>query len=297
MPNITPLPATPMPAIKLQQLVDETARLTLADFAALPLAADELAVTLVDLRDTSRPGYASHRGNVPIYPASVIKLFYLQAAHAWMEAGRLPDTAELRRAMHDMIVYSYNEATSYIVDLLTGTTSGPELPPDELARWHDRRNAVNRYFAALGYANINVNKKPWGEGPYGRETQAIAAFEPRRNWLTTDAAARIHAGIATGRAVTPARSAEMMALLQRDFSQPGDAHKQAHEFTAPGLPPDAQLWSKAGYMSTHRHDAAIIELAGGRRFVLVTFTANHADETRIIPAVARRVVAGMMALH
>ena len=49
-----------------------------------------------------------------------------------MEDGKLKDTAELRRAMQDMIVDSYNEATGYIVDLLTGTTSGPELPEAEI---------------------------------------------------------------------------------------------------------------------------------------------------------------------
>ena len=64
---------------------------------------------------------------MPIYPASVIKLFYLAAAHRWMEDNRLRDTPELRRAMRDMIVESYNEATHYVVDLLTDTTSDHHL--------------------------------------------------------------------------------------------------------------------------------------------------------------------------
>jgi beta-lactamase class A len=288
----------------LQRLVDEAVQTTVAEFAAINLTAAELAVTLVDLHDPAEPVSASHRGDAQIYPASVIKLFYLVAAHQWMEDERMPDTPEMRRALHDTIVHSYNESTSYIVDWLTGTTSGPELSPQELQVWHDKRNAVNRYFNFLGYTNINVNKKPWGEGPYGRETQAIAAFEPKRNWLTTEAAARILAEIATGRAVTPERSRQMMALLRRDFSQPGDPpppssehEDQAREFTARGLPADAKLWSKAGYMSTHRHDAAYIELAGGAKFVLVTFTANHAEEKGLIPAVTRTVAAGMAKLY
>lgn len=41
--------------------------------------------------------------------AMVDKLFYLVAAHEWMERGKLEDTDELRRAMGDMIVHSYNE--------------------------------------------------------------------------------------------------------------------------------------------------------------------------------------------
>jgi hypothetical protein len=295
----------PAPSQKLlQRLVDEAVQKTLAEFATIKLKADELAITLVDLRDAANPLSASHRGDVQIYPASVVKLFYLVAAHQWMEDGRMPETPEMRRAMYDTIVYSYNESTSYMVDWLTGTTSGPELSPQELHVWHDKRNAVNRYFSLLGYTNINANKKPWGEGPYGRETQAIAAFEPKRNWLTTDAAARLMTEIATGKAVTAERSKQMMALLKRDFSPAGDPpppsaeqEDQAREFTARGLPADAKLWSKAGYMSTHRHDAAYIELATGAKFVLVTFTTNHASEKRIIPFVTKIVAEGMTKVH
>ncbi len=56
-------------------------------------------------------------------------MFYLVAAHRQMEDGKITDTPELRRAMDDMIVHSGNESTGYVLDLLTATTSGPELPP------------------------------------------------------------------------------------------------------------------------------------------------------------------------
>jgi beta-lactamase class A len=208
-----------------------------------------------------------------------------------MEDGRLEDTAELRRAMRDMIVESYNEATHYLVDLLTGTTSGPELPPAELARWHDQRNAVNRYFASLGYANINVNKKPWCEGPYGRETQAIRQFQPNRNWLTTDATARLMVEIATGQAVSATRSQQMLELLRRDLSNPNDKDPDSQaRFTGPALPEGSQLWSKAGWTSETRHDAAYVVLPDGRKWVLVIFTVDHANERGIIHALARSLV-------
>ncbi|MEY2407949.1 MAG: hypothetical protein QOF48_619, partial [Verrucomicrobiota bacterium] len=237
---------------------------------------------------------ASHRGDVPIYPASVIKLFYLVAAHRWMEDGRLQDTPELRRALRDMIVESYNEATHYVVDLLTGTTSGPELPDKEIDEWFDKRNAVNRYFTSLGYTNINANKKPWCEGPYGRETQSIKRHQPTRNMLTTDATARLVAEIATGEAVTAKRSAEMLELMKREpFKkiEEGPEPDQGTAFSGLGLSRGAKLWSKAGWTSQTRHDAAFVELANGERFVLVTFTTDHANERGIIAGVMRRVVA------
>ena len=279
---------------QLQALVDAAEHQTLSKFAERKLKPDQIAFTLVDLRDPQRPVRASYRGDAQIYPASVVKLLYLVAVHRWLEDGKLQDTDELRRALRDMIVPSYNEATHYIVDVLTGTTSGPELPPDELKLWAHKRDAVNRYYALLGYTNINVNKKPWCEGPYGRETQAIKAFKPGRNLLTTDATARLLTEIVTGKAVTAKRCAEMMELLKREPSgKSDDLDDQAHGFTGRALPAGAKLWSKAGWTSETRHDAAYIELPNGAKFVLVTFTIEHAKERDIIPSLARVVVGGM----
>jgi len=281
-------------ARRLQVVVNSAVEGTLKEFASKQLQFNQLAVTLVDLRDPAKPAQASYRGGEMVYPASVVKLFYLVAAHQWMEQGRLADTPELRRAMRDMIVESYNEATHYVVDLLTGTTSGPELPEREIDEWFEKRNAVNRYFFSLGYTNINANKKPWCEGPYGRESQSIQRHKPNRNLLTTDATARLLTEIVTGRAVTAKRSAEMLELMKRDPAVPStDPESQAHVFTALGLLPGAKLWSKAGWTSQTRHDAAYIELPDGARFVLVTFTTDHANERGIIASVARRVVAGL----
>ena len=278
---------------ELQSLVDRSAAAALERFQARKFLPEQLAITLVDLRDPAAPRRASARGGVAIYPASVIKLFYLAATHRWMEDGRVGDTPEVRRAMKDMIVDSSNDATAYIVDVLTGTTSGPELPEEELKVWFDKRNAVNRYFASLGYSGINANKKPWGDGPYGRETQATRMFEPRRNLLTTDATARLLVEIVTGRCVTPARSAEMMQILSRDpFKPDASADSQARSIGA-ALPAGAKLWSKAGWTSQTRHDAAYVELPNGAKFVFVVFTTDHAGEREIIRSIARAVVEGM----
>ena len=281
-----------------QKLVDRAVQGALDKFTDQKLATNQLAVTLVDLRDPQKPVEASYRGGEQVYPASVIKLFYLVAVHRWLEDGKLQDTEELRRAMRDMIVDSLNEATGYLVDCLTGTTSGPELGPKEMEEWYFKRNAVNRYFASLGYTHINVNRKPWCEGPYGREMQSVKMTKPNhRNWLTTDATARLLTDIVTGRAVSPKRCAEMMELLKRDFSpDSADRNVQAHAYTALALPPGAKLWSKAGWTSETRHDAAYVELPNGARFILVTFTVDHANERDVIPTVAKAVVEAFSAL-
>ncbi|MFN2452809.1 MAG: serine hydrolase [Pyrinomonadaceae bacterium] len=286
--------AASQPPRALQQLVDEAAHAALQSFAGKKLQEKNLAITLVDLSDAQHPAQASFRGAEGIYPASVVKLFYLVAAHRQMEDGKIKDTPELRRAMRDMIVDSSNDATHYVLDELTGTTSGPELPPAEMAEWIFKRNAVNRYFAAQGYTGINANQKPWCEGPYGRDRVFVGAKYDNRNKLTTDATARLLTEIVTGRAITPARSTQMMELLKRDFAgKSTDADDQAHGFTGIALQSGARLWSKAGWTSATRHDAAYIELPNGARFILVTFTTDHANDRDIIPTVARAIINGI----
>ncbi|HEX8337184.1 MAG TPA: serine hydrolase, partial [Pyrinomonadaceae bacterium] len=274
-------PVEPAASARLQKVVDGAARAALERFREKGFAEKHLAVTVIDLTDPARPGRASFRGTEPIYPASVVKLFYLAAAHRWLEDGRLRESEEFTRALRDMIVESSNDATHYVLDSLTGVSSGAELQPEELKAWGEKRNAVNRYFASLGYGvgpgGINVNQKPWCEGPYGRERQFLGPKFENRNKLTTDATARLLSEIVTGRAVSPERSRRMMDLMKRDFAgKSDDPDDQAHGFTGIALEPGARLWSKAGWTSTARHDAAYLELPGNRRLVLVTFTTDFA---------------------
>ena len=287
-------PRNPAYSEKLQKVVDAAVQTTLKKFEDKKLSPNEITVTLIDLRDADKSVQASYRGGEQIYPASVVKLFYLVAAHRWMEDGKLKDSGELRRAMRDMIVDSGNEPTHYVVDLLTDMTSGPELSQEEIEEWADKRNAVNRYFTSLNFMNINVNKKPWGDGPYGRETQAMKLFTPKHNWLTTDATARLLTEIVTRKSISEKRSEEMMELLKHDpFSLEGSLTDQARGFTGKIAIPGMKLWSKAGWTSETLHDAAYVELPTGEKFVLVTFTLNHAKEREILPTVAKAVIEGM----
>jgi beta-lactamase class A len=286
-------------AASLQDLVNDAARTALTKFADQKLTQEQLSITLIDLRDPNHPVTASFRGNEQVYPASVVKLFYLGAVHRWLEDRKIQETDELKRAVRDMIVDSSNEATQYVVDVLTQTTGGFELPPKEMEEWQNKRNAVNRYYASLGYTNINTNQKTFCEDAYGRERVSRGPKGENRNKLTTDAVARLLSEIATGRAVNAARSAQMMELLKRDYTGTSkDNDDQGHGFTGIALQgiAGAKLWSKAGWTSTTRHDAAYIELPNGAKFVLVTFTTDHANEREIIPTVAKVVLDGIASI-
>jgi beta-lactamase class A len=280
----------------LQDLVNRAAKTTLDRFADKKLQESELSITLIDLRDPSRPVTASFRGNERVYPASVVKLFYLVAAHRWLEDKKIEQTPELTRAIKDMIVDSSNEATQYVLDVITHTTGGYELSPKEMEQWQYQRNAVNRYFTSLGYTNINVNQKTFCEDAYGRERVSRGPNGENRNKLTTDATARLLMEVVTGKIANPARTAAMMELLKREYTgQSNDTDDQGRGFTGLALQgrEGFRLWSKAGWTSTTRHDVAYVEMPDGGKFVLATFTSNHANEREIIPTVARVVIDGL----
>jgi hypothetical protein len=242
-------------------------------------------------------GYA-YRGVERIYPASVVKLFYLVAVHEWLHQGMIQPSQELERAVRDMIVDSSNDATGLVVDVLTGTTSGPELPPGPFESWQQQRNLVNRYFQSLQWPEletINVNQKTWCDGPYGRERAFLGELMENRNMLTTNATARLLHGIVGGVAVTAERSQQMMALMRRSLNPAdlaADPENQVTGFLGSGFPQTARLWSKAGLMSRVRHDAAYIEIPDLPPTLLVVFTEGkeHSQNEAILPFVAAQVI-------
>ena len=261
------------------------------------------ALTSEEFWKYSPRGY-SYRGVEAIYPASVVKLFYLVAMHEWLERGMVQPSAELDRAIRDMIVDSSNDATGLIVDVLTGTTSGPELAPSPFATWQQQRHLINRYFQSFGWEElntINVCQKTWCDGPYGRERAFYGEIMENRNLLTTIATARLLHSIVGGVAVSAARSQSMLALLKRSRHPDdllADPENQVTGFLGDGLPINACVCSKAGLMSRVRHDAAYIELPDCPPYLLVVFTEGkeHSANESILPFVSSQVAEAMRSL-
>jgi beta-lactamase class A len=291
-------PIEPEDSPALQTILNTAVGEVLNSYREKNFKIEEIAATLIDMRDPAKLKMASVNGGVRIYPASVVKMFYMAALNQQLEDGKIKLTPELTRGLHDMIVDSSNEATQYILDVITDTSSGSEMPENEFAEWSYKRNAVNRYFTAMQYESINVCQKTFCEDAYGREQQFRKYKGENRNMLTTNATARLLAEIVLGRIVTPERSRQMMDLMKRDpFAETKDPDDQAHAFTGKLLfdrkMTGAKLWSKAGWTSKARHDAAYVETPDGLKFVLVVFTENHANEKESIPDIAGKVIDGL----
>lgn len=280
---------------ELQTILNTAVGNTINKFRTPKVMSQEVAATLIDLSDSEHLKMAQFRGIQPIYPASVVKMFYMVGLERQLEDKKVTMTTELARGLRDMIVDSSNEATQYIFDVITGTASGAEMPSREFKAWQHKRNRVNRYFASMGYEGINVNQKTFCEDAYGIEQQSRNYKGENRNMLTTNATARLLAEIVLRRVAGTDRTRQMMELMKREpFAETKDQDDQAHGFIGRALidkgVKDAKIWSKAGWTSKARHDAAYIETADGRKFVLVIFTENHAGEKTLLPMIAGMIL-------
>ena len=275
------VPVDPSIASRLKFAADATLK-------AYPnLKAGDLAITLVDVTNPSTISRADYQGDVPFYPASVIKLFFMADIYA-THRENVPDAA---RALKEMIVVSDNDATAYLVDILADTSAGPNLEGRALKKFVEKRRDINRRFQKLGYTdNVSAMMKPWSFGPYGRELQLLGENRINRNKLTANACASLLLWIVRRRA--PGAEA-MMGLLQRPLAPPREDENQVKEFIGAALPPESKLWSKAGWTSEVRHDAAYLELPNGRKYVLVIFTRGIASDLTLLPAITRNVFAEM----
>lgn len=249
------------------------------------LTRENLAISIVEFTRPDGAVRGDYNGNAPFYPASVIKLFFMADAYA-QHRESVPD---MPRALKEMIVVSDNDATAYIVDVLSGVAAGPELQGRALRKFVEARKMTNRTFQRMGY-DVSAMMKPWSFAPYGREMQLIGPDRVNRNRATANGVASLMLWVARRRAVSPAASDAMLALLQRPLDPVRPDENQVKEFIGEALPADAKLWSKAGWTSEVRHDAAYVELPGGRRYVLVIFTRGLGDDVTIVPTVTRAVL-------
>jgi beta-lactamase class A len=260
--------------------------------AALSRCADEkwsrdrISYTLIDLKSgkTTR-----HRGDVPYYPASVVKICYMAATFEWEKQGLVKIDDAYAKDLRDMMGVSSNKATQRIVDRLCGTKDGPELSGKDYAEFAEKRHAVNRWLRTLGLKSLNACQKTYDGGDISprdyqflRSGKSSGAFT-NRNSMTTDETAQLLAMIATGKL---ASSDRMLELMKRDLkTHPGDK-----KLTLGGVPEGSKVWAKVGWVSTEAHDAAIVEVPGGRRYVLVTFTTGRNYQGSLIAEIARAAI-------
>lgn len=231
-----------------------------------------------------------HQPSKAFYPASVIKLFFLDALTAFRAQGLVEEHPEDDRAAAQMMAISSNEATVYLVGRLTGAYDGGPLSGKELDDWCAARQRVQQWYLAQNrseFAGINVLHGTYEDSPYGRARQ-IRNGE-NGNVLTPLSALALMHDIARG---ARERCEWMLGLMNREFQRRCDTPPEGDQvsgFLVEGLPQNVRTWSKAGHTSWTRHDLVYGETPDGRSFVLCVMCDGHwpADDKTFLPNFAR----------
>ena len=260
--------ASMRPSVELQAFLDAT----VAGLGARDpnIGRNKVRVALVDLGSGDPPRLAHHNGEIPVYPASVVKFVYLMAAYAWQEEGRLRIDDDLDASLTHMIFESNNQATQRVFARLTGTEPGAELPPDAYAVYRERRLAVQRWLDGLGVPGLHcVNPTYDGDGDLaGRDRQFVR--DHNRNSMTAIGTAKLLALLATDRALSPEDSAAVRRRMRRD------PQRQRH--LLPRIAGGAarlsglEVYAKSGTWGPIYADAGIVRHTSGREIIVVVFT-------------------------
>ena len=226
---------------------------------------NDIAITWINYKSKNiheLKGYGFGINNTKlIYPASIVKLVYGLAAYSWIKTNKILFSQEINNAVNKMLFYSSNDATSFVIDILTGTTSGPCLEGDYWEQWKYQRSIINDWLKDFDwneFNGINCCQKTWDEAPYGREKEFYGNENENRNMLTTDSTARIFEEIMI-KLNYYKDNLDLRSFLKRNLKDNflnKEPLNQVDGFLGEGLPNNINFWSKAGLMSEARHDAA-----------------------------------------
>jgi Beta-lactamase enzyme family len=271
-------------SLKMAKIVDNVVQYSKSK--SLPV--DTLSVTLIDTQTNEK---ADYHGDLPRYPASIVKMFWLVITYQKIIQGEIKET-KLLDAIENMIYKSENKAASQIIDTVTSTKSTVEkLPKDKFKTHRQRRIELSEFFKDDGYSEeINVSQKIFpinnenvgNLNGFDRQLRGENAEEPIENKLTTNDTARLMYEIVKGKSVTAEASSKMKKLLTRNID-PGFWKKQPpnpvefnpiESFFGQGLSESKieNIVSKAGKTSRSRQEVAFIKSIDGKtQYILVVF--------------------------
>jgi len=261
---------------------------------------DDIAITWINYKIQNKrvfKGFGSGLNNKKmIYPASIVKLVYGLAAYYWIKKGSLLLSDEIIDAVRRMLSFSSNNATSFLIDLLTGTTSGPYIEGELWENWKYQRSLINDWLHDLNWEEligINCCQKTWDDGPFGREKEFYGYENNNRNAMTTDSVARIFEEIMI-HIDYQKNDLNLRSFLKRNLNKvflKNDSLNQIDGFLGAGLPESINLWSKAGLMSQVRHDSAWWINSQSLQTLLVVFCngEKYSKEISFLPLIAKEV--------
>lgn len=290
------------PDENMQAIVDEMVALV----RRRGLSTETLSISLINLSESSCCGYGSHKDKTKRFPASITKLFWIVAYYAKEQRGLIEQNIS-NSELYEMINDSDNEVASDVVDAVTQAKS---LDEQNFQVWLEKRHWLNRFFEGAGYPDINISQKNFPIPKH--DLMEPEGFDLRmrngetrtiRNYLRTHDAARLLYEIEMGLAVSPYHSQQIKRFMKQNLDPNywrSIQYNSIEGFFPELLPQNSQVFSKVGWYSGSRQDAAIIYSPDGRtRYILVVFgeDSDYAQDWRIFSDLSRLVYDRMTALN
>ena len=234
--------------------------------------------------------------NKSIYPASIVKLVYGLAIYKWIAQDKLIFNQQIDNAVYKMLQNSSNDATSFIVDSLTGTSSGASLEGGIWENWKYQRQIINDWLRSINWNELkgfNCCQKTWEDEPYGREKDFYGNGNENRNIMTTEGTGRLFEEIMKNINYVK-ENVNLKKHLSRNLKKEfytSDPNNQVEGFLGEGLPDYVPFWSKAGLMSKVRHDAAWWTNNDSSQTLLIVFGNNteFVHDKSIFPIISKTI--------
>lgn len=234
------------------------------------IARKKMAIGIVDLSGDT-PRFARVNGNQMMYAASLPKIAISIGAYASFEDGSLVETPEMRKDLGDMIRVSSNSAATRMIDRVGMKKIQTVLKDPKYGFYDEKRGGglwVGKRFASSG---------PRVGDPIHNISHGASVTQ----------VCRVFYLLATGRLISPERSAQMLD----DLVDPHLHHKFVSQIEERA--PNAKMYRKSGTWRQYHADAIMVQGTRWRDYILVGLVENENGEAilrKMLPVVEELIV-------
>jgi beta-lactamase class A len=234
------------------------------------IAADKMAVGLVDLSNPQAPRFAQVNGNTMMYAASIPKLAVLLAAFQGFEDRTLPQTPQIMLDLNDMIRESSNSAAAIMIERI-GLSKIESLLYNPRYKFYDPKQGGGIWVGATFSSCGERHPEPLKDLYLAASATQVCRF---------------YYQLAYGRLINTKRSIQMLQVL----SNPG-LHDKFVSVLEASISPDRIFRKNGTYRTTHC-DSVLVWGEGWRRYILVALVEDAQGEQilRELVPVAERLL-------
>lgn len=243
---------------------------------------EDVAVSLIELcPDDGGPAAIGHlHGEEMLYASGLARVPYAAALYSakGRNGGSLP--ADMKADIMASLRDANYGATNRLIDHLRAIKGG---------------EYANVYLNNIGFENFNVNQRFVTGDPTGIDADTLGR-KLHMNWensnrMTSNQAAGLFYLLAHDALVSPGASQAMKAYMHHPLEQKKIGPLQG---VAAGLPVGSKIVTANGYNVRNYHEAALVELPNGKKYVLSIMSKYNDYPTVFIPLVSRTIAFRMM---